>query len=139
MDTLQWVVGAIVTLSVGAVGVVIELLRRSLNNAVTRKTNAEAESQEIKNIRSVLEEVRLERATDRAKMERLENQVEKLEERERHNLVRSAVHEAWDKLTHKLVLLHYPDHEPPPPLGNVSELYASEQLFVQRLQEGKDG
>lgn len=92
--------------------------------AETSKTRAETAVAEVEAVREVLAEVRFENASKETRLGLLEvardrvlERLALLEERERDQLVRTAVHESWDHMTYQLMLVHHPDHPTPPPLS----------------------
>lgn len=91
--------------------------------AETHKVKAETAMTEVAAVREVLSEVRLDSAGKDTRLTLLEQARDRvlerlalLEERERDQLVRTAVHEAWDHMTYQIVLAHHPDHPAAPPL-----------------------
>jgi uncharacterized membrane-anchored protein YhcB (DUF1043 family) len=102
---------------------VIRFLNRKIDSVATQKVTAETTKTEVETVRQVLEEVKAHSATKDLRIDKLENdlsrveiRMEKLEERERHALTRAAVHEAWDQMSFQLLIQHHPDHPAPPPL-----------------------
>ena len=101
-----------------------KLLSRKADAVVTDKVRAETSQIEVNTLREVLNQVREDSAAVRADSEALREQVRtlnarvsQLEERERHQLTRAAVHEAWDQMAFQFLLTQNPDHPPPPPLN----------------------
>lgn len=115
-------------LAVLGIGKMFELaaakfLNRKVDTVATEKAQSEIHKNEVETVRQVLEEVKAHSATKDARIDKLENdlsrvedRMEKMEERERHALTRAAVHEAWDQMAFQFILQHNPDWQPPPPL-----------------------
>jgi hypothetical protein len=120
----------LVTLIVGLFGggalatVVVKLLSKNVDNATAEKIKAEARSTaqqtaagEVDTLRQIIAEVRESEAKKTARIDALEQRLEKLEERERHALTRAAVHEAWDQLAFNFINGHDRNFPKPPPLS----------------------
>lgn len=104
---------------IGALGLrelLAKLVDRKATAVATDKVRVETKANEVEILRGVLQEVRDDSAEKSARIERLEERMTKLEERERHQLTRAAVHEAWDQMSFALLVQHNPTHPPPPPL-----------------------
>lgn len=140
----------------GGVGAVaVKMLSRPVDTATAEKTHAEARltditasSAEVETIRGVLKdvrdaqtaqvtehaahvaEIRTEHAAQlaefRTEMAGLKGRVSTLEERERHMLIRAAVHEAWDQMAFAALVAQNPQHPPPPPLTIAGESSADD-------------
>lgn len=114
----------------GAFGaIVVKYLNRGVDDATADKIAAEAKEAatraatgDINNLREIIAEVRDSESRKNARIDALEQRLEKLEERERHALTRAAVHEAWDQLALAFVLRHDQNFPPPPPLSDRREL-----------------
>lgn len=92
-------------------------LRHLVMRWVDRRKHTIADNgSEVDVIREVLDQLRNENARKDERIDRLEQRVDTLEERERHALTRAAVHEAWDQLAFQALLASNPDHPHPPPL-----------------------
>lgn len=124
--------------SAGLAAVLVKLLNRRVDNARADQIRAQAhadaekvraEAKEIATsaviaesevLRQVIADVREDAAEDRGKAKaiiaKLEERLEKLEERERHMLTRAAVHEAWDQLAFAFIQGHDASFPTPPPL-----------------------
>lgn len=101
----------------------VKLMDRRVDGARTGQIRAATNAAEVKTIRDVLEEVRAQDAAKGQRLNALEERLQVLEERERHQLVRAAVHEAWDRLSYTTLLTQNPQHPPPPPLTPPGEDY----------------
>lgn len=93
-----------------------KLIDRKAAQAATAKVHSEVKASEVEILRKVLVEVRADSTEKSSRIERLEDRMAKLEERERHQLTRAAVHEAWDQMSFALLMQINPNHPPPPPL-----------------------
>lgn len=93
-----------------------KLVDRKATAVATDKVKVETKANEVDILREVLAEVRTDSAEKSQRIERLEERMTKLEERERHQLTRAAVHEAWDQMSFALLVQQHPSHPPPPPL-----------------------
>lgn len=99
-----------------------KMIDKKATNAAVDKVKVEVKANEVEILRDVLIEVRADSADKTTRIERLEQRMGQLEERERHQLTRAAVHEAWDQMSWTLLLQHSPNHPPPPPLIERHEL-----------------
>lgn len=102
--------------ALGARELLAKLVDRKATAVATDKVKVETKANEVDILREVLAEVRTDSAEKSNRIERLEERMTKLEERERHQLTRAAVHEAWDQMSFALLVQHNPTHPPPPPL-----------------------
>lgn len=124
MNDQAIVATVIALLGGGTLGaIVVKLLSKPVDDATADKIKAEAQvsAQEavkgdVEVLRAIIAEVRESEARKAERIDNLERRLVKLEERERHALTRAAVHEAWDRLTFEALLVHVPNHPPPPPL-----------------------
>lgn len=109
----------------GAFGaIVVKYLNRGVDDATAEKLRADVKeaaqrtaASEVDTLREIIAEVRASEAQKTARIDSLEQRLEKLEERERHALTRAAVHESWDALAFQFILQHDSSFTPPPPLG----------------------
>lgn len=124
---LEWwqVVAAMIS-AVGLREVVAKLIDRENDKAERLKVNSEIRKDDVQVLRDVLVEVTRDSAEKSARLEILEERLDKLEERERHQLTRAAVHEAWDQMAFAMLTQHHPNHPPPPPL-TTRELMAQQE------------
>lgn len=114
----------------GTVGTIVtKRLSKPVDDATAEKIKAEAKEAaaraatgDINNLRAIIAEVRESEAKKTARIDSLEQRLEKLEERERHALTRAAVHEAWDQLALNFIVNHDQNFPPPPPLNERREL-----------------
>ena len=125
-SSLAVLTGALVTRSVlkAKYDAEVEHVRSEIKH-----TDANTQAVEVKVIREILNTVV---ESDQRKTEQigeLRNEVRNsavrigtLEDRERHNLTRIAVHEAWDQIAYSKLLETYPTHPAPPPLRSDSPL-----------------
>ena len=104
--------------------VIVKYLNRGVDDASAEKLKAEAREAaqrtaagEVDTLREIIAEVRSSEAQKSARIDSLEQRLEKLEERERHALTRAAVHEAWDQLALNFIVNHDQNFPPPPPLS----------------------
>lgn len=81
-----------------------------------KKDSASVDSTAVETMKSVLQEVRTEDGKKAIRLEKLEERVDKLEERERGHLTRAAVHEAWDQMAFAMLIATNPNHPAPPPI-----------------------
>ena len=103
--------------------------------AVTAQDKAETQAIQVGVLKEIIEEVREDSKNKSLQIIQLSTQlnymtqrIDQLEERERHNLTRVAVHEAWDELAYSLLLEHHKEHPPPPPLRSSEFQENSNQL-----------
>lgn len=112
--------------TIGAIGV--KLLSRDIDSADAQQKRAAAQKDDVDSLREIIAEVKEKRAEEKAeaaaaaavattRIDRLEERLTKLEERERHMLTRAAVHESWDIMSFALLKSMHPDHPEPPPLA----------------------
>ncbi len=104
---------------IGALGIrelLAKVVDRRATAVATDKVKVETKATEVEILRGVLQEVRDDSAEKSQRIARLEERMTKLEERERHQLTRAAVHEAWDQMSFALLVQYNPAHPPPPPL-----------------------
>lgn len=90
-----------------------EILLKKVSSKVE---NATADSIAVETALNLVQQYAAEGALKDERVQLLEQRVDKLEERERHMLTRAAVHEAWDQMAFNMLITHYPQHPPPPPL-----------------------
>lgn len=102
-----------------------KLIDRKASSAAIDKIRVEVKASEVEILRDVLVEVRAADSEKSVRLERLEERMALLEDRERHQLTRAAVHEAWDQMSWTLLLQHSPNHPPPPPLIDRGELQSA--------------
>lgn len=93
-----------------------KLIDRKASAAATEKIKVEVKASEVEILREVLAEVRADSTDKDGRILRLEERMALLEDRERHQLTRAAVHEAWDQMSFALLMQINPNHPPPPPL-----------------------
>jgi hypothetical protein len=105
--------------------VIIKLLSRPVDTATAAKIKSDKAATDVDTLREIIAEVRASEAQKTARIDALEDRLNKLEERERHALTRAAVHEAWDQLAINFILLHDQNFPQPPPIRDRS-LPASE-------------
>lgn len=103
--------------------VVTKRFSRQVDRATERQVKVEADATEVETIRGILKEVRDHSATKDKRIDKLEDDVSflrqavvELQDRERHQLVRAAAHEAWDQMSFALLVKEHPNHPAPPPL-----------------------
>lgn len=121
----------------GGGGIVYKLLNRKVDEATVVTMVSDAESRAKESAANVLEkqvlvltniiqavqkqleskDVTLGKLEER--VEGLIGKIQLLEERERHQLVRAAVHEAWDQMAFGILSQMDPNHPPPPPIGEI--------------------
>lgn len=94
----------------------VKLLDRRLDSDRAAGVRADTAASEVATLREVLAEVRQQDARKGQRLDALEDRIRTLEERERHQLTRAAVHEAWDQLAFQALVAQNPAHPPPPPL-----------------------
>ena len=102
--------------ALGARELLAKMVDRKATAVATDKVKVETRANEVDILREVLDEVRKDSSDKSSRIERLEERMTKLEERERHQLTRAAVHEAWDSMAFAFIVQHNPNHPPPPPL-----------------------
>jgi hypothetical protein len=144
------VIAALAALNVG--GITATILSKKMS---TKKEVAEAESIAVRTSKEVIELVRddlLMKVEDNsqlrernAHLEATQNElgrrIDKLEERERHMLVRAATHEAWDQMAFAKLSAMDGSFPEPPPLTIVSELEHRDKHGRQQIDDqlGADG
>lgn len=116
----------------GALGaIIVKRMNKAVDQADVERIKAEAKEAaanvaqaELQIMRDILTEVRNNDSHKsellgryEADLSNLTSRVQHLEERERHMLVRAAVHEAWDQMAFQAIIQHRPDFAPPPPLS----------------------
>lgn len=100
--------------------VIVKILSRPVDTATAAKIESEKTASDVDTLREIIAEVRASEAQKTARIDALEERLNKLEERERHALTRAAVHEAWDQLAINFILLHDQNFPQPPPLRDRS-------------------
>lgn len=112
----------------GVSGVLVKLLSRETDDATSAKLRAEAQetaqrsaSAEVATLLTIIQEVRSAEAAKAQRIHDLERRMGLLEERERHQLTRAAVHEAWDQMAFAHIITHGggDDFPHPPPLQGI--------------------
>lgn len=131
---LEW--WQVIAAMAGAVGLREIVARWVAKNSITvadDKTRTETKASEVQILRDVLDEVKEDSASKtktiaelKGNLAGLEKRMDQLEERERHQLTRAAVHEAWDQIAFQMLLAQNPEHPPPPPLTS-RELMAQQE------------
>jgi non-canonical (house-cleaning) NTP pyrophosphatase len=129
-----WQVIAAMAGAVGLREVVAKYIDRKSTAVSDAKTRTETKASEVDILRDVLAEVKSDSAEKTKKITELtghvrglERRMDKLEERERHQLTRAAVHEAWDQIAFQMLLAQNPDHPPPPPITTPALMRAQEE------------
>lgn len=131
MDAVDFVVPIATLLGgAGVGGIVVKYLNKPVDEATVQQITASARGEaasavktEVEVILNVLQEVKKDSdskttqlAEYHTQMEAVKERLVQLEERERHALVRAAVHEAWDQMAFRVLVSLNPEHPPPPPL-----------------------
>lgn len=122
VNDIAVLVGAVV--SGGGLGAVAtKVMSRPVDDATVGKLRAEAKqmaqetaASEVGLLREIIKEVRDSEQDKMSRISRLEERLDKVEERERHMLTRAAVHEAWDQLAFQFIAAHDSQFPKPPPL-----------------------
>lgn len=138
METADFLITIILSLfGGGTLGVLgVKYMNRRVDNAKAEQTKAEAHriftdarAKEIDNMRAIVDEYKemSQAKSDKiaaleASIVQLEARVDKVEERERHMLIRAGVHEAWDQMAFAFISQHDSTFQPPPPLLISKEL-----------------
>ena len=115
--------------------VIVKWMNRNNDKANAAKELAETESISVATLKSTIQDLRVARAEDQALLREVSRRINLLEERERHNLVRSAVHEAWDQLAFKKISMIDPTFPAPPSLANFKELEEAEAEYQRQVEE----
>jgi hypothetical protein len=107
----------------GVATIVVKWLSKPVDDATVFKLRSEAKkmaqetaASEVGLLREIIGEVRASEQGKDARITRLEERLDKMEERERHMLTRAAVHEAWDQLAFAFISNHDQNFPMPPPL-----------------------
>ncbi len=124
INTILTAIAAIlIALNVGPL--ILKKVQSNKENAETQETAARSDSLQVATAKEVVALVRedlvgknVEIAEQKVTVKDLVRRIELLEERERHGLVRAAVHEAWDEMAFRKLLVLDPTFPPPPPLLN---------------------
>lgn len=122
INDLAIVIGSVI--GGGGLGAVAtKVMSRPVDNATVGKLRAEAKqmaqetaASEVGLLREIIKEVRDSEQDKTSRISRLEERLDKVEERERHMLTRAAVHEAWDQLAYQFIAGHDAHFPKPPPL-----------------------
>lgn len=105
----------------GVSAVLVKRLNKPVDAASAAEKEATARKTDVDNLRAIIAEVRESEARKAARIDALEQRLERLEERERHALTRAAVHEAWDQLAFQRIVMGDAHFPPPPPLTGPTE------------------
>ncbi len=125
MDNLNVILIAVAALATafGIGPILLKKIRTPTEEIIDKKTLAEQESIAVATAKELIgmsrEDVinaRTEVAVLKEQITQVLNRVDVLEERERHQLVRAAVHEAWDDMAFRRLYAIDPTIPPPPPL-----------------------
>lgn len=116
------VIAASAALGGALVGVLVKLLNRDVDRAAATASRSASRKDDVSVLREIIDELRDSETRKTERIDKLEERMAKLEERERHALTRAAVHEAWDQMTFALIVANHPGHPPPPPIRDTSAL-----------------
>lgn len=125
MDDLNFILLGVATLATafGLGPVILKKVRTPTEEVQDSKTTAERDSIAVSTAKELISlsrqdvlSARTEVAVLAEKVTALITRIDTLEERERHQLVRAAVHEAWDDMAFRRLYALDPTISPPPPL-----------------------
>lgn len=123
-------VGVILAAVIGSGGlgaVAVKLLSRPTDEAAAEEALARVRASDVENLRTIISELRTEKAAQTERLGNVERRLALLEDRERHMLTRAAVHEGWVQAAFNRLLTYEPAYPPPPPLIDPKEIRDSDQ------------